>query len=85
MKSTVSVKGQTVIPKEIRETMGLKPGTVLTWTMRDGAVTVRALPDDPIGFSIGALKHLKYGTRELLEDRRNDRLKEEAALETRKK
>jgi AbrB family looped-hinge helix DNA binding protein len=83
MKSTLSVKGQTVVPREIREALGLKPGTVLTWAMHDGSVTVRALPDDPIGFSIGALKHLQHGTRELLADRREDRLKEEAALEAR--
>ena len=77
MKSTLSVKGQTVIPKEIREALGLKPGTVLAWTLRDGAVSLRPLPEDPIGFSIGALKHIRFGSAELLADRRADRDREE--------
>jgi AbrB family looped-hinge helix DNA binding protein len=81
MKSTVSVKGQTVVPKEIREALHLKPGTVLTWTLKDGSISVRPLPDDPIGYSMGALKHVISGTKELLEERRADREKEEKALE----
>jgi AbrB family looped-hinge helix DNA binding protein len=80
MKSTLSVKGQTVVPKEIREALGLKPGTVLTWFLKDGAISVRPLPEDPIGASMGALKHLTHGTKELLEDRKADRDKEEKAI-----
>jgi len=76
MKSTLSVKGQTVIPKEIRDALGLKPGTVLAWSVKDGSMTLRPLPEDPIKFSIGALKHLRYGSRELLADRRADRDRE---------
>ncbi|HLG12844.1 MAG TPA: AbrB/MazE/SpoVT family DNA-binding domain-containing protein [Dehalococcoidia bacterium] len=79
MESVVSVKGQTVVPKEIREALGIKPKTRLIWIMQDGSVVVRALPDDPIGAAMGALKDVKFSTADLLADRRRDLEKEEQA------
>ncbi|MBD8066878.1 AbrB/MazE/SpoVT family DNA-binding domain-containing protein [Devosia sp. PTR5] len=40
--SKATSKGQTTIPKQVREVMGIKDGTPLTWTYEDGELTVRA-------------------------------------------
>ena len=41
--ATLTSKGQTTIPKEIREKLGLKPGTKLHFNlMPDGTISVRA-------------------------------------------
>jgi len=38
--STMTSKGQTTVPKEIREMLDLKPGDKLTWEIRGGRVAV---------------------------------------------
>lgn len=41
--STLTSKGQTTIPKEIRDSLGLQPGQRMTFTlMPDGTVLMRA-------------------------------------------
>ena len=80
-QSIVSIKGQTVIPKEIREALGIKEGTKLLWFVEEDHVVVQALPDDPIKAAKGALKHLKFSTADLLAERQADRDKEEAKVE----
>jgi AbrB family looped-hinge helix DNA binding protein len=79
-QSVVSVKGQTVIPKEIRDAVQLREGTKLAWTLRDGTLSVFALPEDPIGAMKGALKDLRFSTADLLAERRADRDREEAEV-----
>lgn len=81
MKSVMSIRGQTVVPKEVREALGIKPGSKLSWALRDGSVVVRPIPEDPIRAMKGALRHLKYSTADLLAERRADRDKEEAHVE----
>lgn len=40
--ATLTSKGQTTIPKEIRESLGMKPGDQMTFTlMPDATVTMR--------------------------------------------
>ena len=39
---TLTSKGQTTVPKKVREALGLKPGDVLRWTVEDGRAVVRA-------------------------------------------
>ena len=40
--ATLTSKGQTTIPKEIRDSLGLQPGDRMTFTlMRDGTVVMR--------------------------------------------
>ncbi|MEO5806107.1 AbrB/MazE/SpoVT family DNA-binding domain-containing protein [Devosia sp.] len=39
-RSTVTSRGQTTVPKEIRDTLNVRDGTELVWIMRDGHVTV---------------------------------------------
>ena len=77
----MSERGQTVVPKEVREALGLKPGSSLTWSVEDGVVTVRPMPDDPIEASIGALQHVQVSTSDLLAEREEDRTQEEKETE----
>ena len=43
VESTVTAKGQTTVPSEIREKVGAAPGTRLVWhLMPDGSIVVRA-------------------------------------------
>jgi len=40
--ATLTSKGQTTIPKEIRDSLGMKPGDLITFTlMPDGTVVMR--------------------------------------------
>jgi antitoxin PrlF len=38
--STMTSKGQTTVPKEVREALDLAPGAKLTWEVRGGKVAV---------------------------------------------
>lgn len=40
--SSVTSKGQTTIPKPVRDALGIKDGTPLRWTLKDGVLSVRA-------------------------------------------
>ncbi|EAB6717693.1 AbrB/MazE/SpoVT family DNA-binding domain-containing protein [Escherichia coli] len=41
MIGSVTSKGQTTIPKEVRDRLGLDQGTRIEWTVEDGKATVR--------------------------------------------
>ena len=42
-QSTITAKGQTTVPLQIRESIGATPGTQLVWhVMPDGSLIVRA-------------------------------------------
>jgi AbrB family looped-hinge helix DNA binding protein len=41
MKSTISSKGQITVPAEIRHELGLRPGTVVFFELREGGVFLR--------------------------------------------
>jgi AbrB family looped-hinge helix DNA binding protein len=67
-----SSKGQIVIPKEIRERLGIGPGKkVLLQIVGDHAEIV-PLPDDPIKSMRGMLKADNSLADELLRERRKD-------------
>jgi AbrB family looped-hinge helix DNA binding protein len=38
--STLTTKGQTTVPKEVRDALALEPGDKLSWEVRDGRVAV---------------------------------------------
>jgi antitoxin PrlF len=38
--STMTSKGQTTVPKEVRETLDLEPGAKLNWDVRGGKVFI---------------------------------------------
>lgn len=43
IESTITAKGQTTVPMQIRESIGAVPGTRLVWhAMPDGGIFVRA-------------------------------------------
>jgi AbrB family looped-hinge helix DNA binding protein len=39
-QSRITAKGQTSIPRRIREILGIGPGSILEWTQREGQIVV---------------------------------------------
>ena len=56
MEATIAERGQVVIPKAIRDQLGLSPGTLLTFTVEDGKLVVRKKVDDAISRVRGRFK-----------------------------
>lgn len=56
MEATLAERGQVVIPKAIRDQLGMKPGTLLTFTVEDGKLVVRKKVDDAISRVRGRFK-----------------------------
>ena len=53
--STITSKGQTTLPKQVREALGVGAGDRVRYVILDNEV--RVLPMRPIGRLFGALKH----------------------------
>ena len=70
MHSTVSERGQTSIPAEIRKELNLKAKTKLSWMVDGDLIIVMPVPDDPIKAFRGKSKGL---TEALLKSRREER------------
>ncbi len=43
---TITAKGQTTVPKAVRQALGVVAGDRIAFRLEGGVVTVRALPDD---------------------------------------
>jgi AbrB family looped-hinge helix DNA binding protein len=72
-------KGQIIIPKEIRDKLGIKAGKVLSIKLVDDHVEVKPLPDDPIEFLTGIFAdHRVSMSTELLKERKKDNEIDEA-------
>jgi AbrB family looped-hinge helix DNA binding protein len=66
-------KGQIIMPKVIRDKLGIKPGTALSVKLVNDHVEIRPLPDDPIEFLTGIFKdHPGSMAGELLKERKRD-------------
>ena len=66
-ESTITAKGQTTVPREVREKLGAGPGTKLMWhVMPDGSLVVRAKTHSILDLA-GSLKAPK-GKRVSIED-----------------
>jgi AbrB family looped-hinge helix DNA binding protein len=66
-------KGQIIIPKEIRDNLGIRPGKALSVKLVYDHVEIRPLPDDPIEFLTGIFKDYPASmSAELLEERKKD-------------
>ncbi|MDJ0818250.1 MAG: AbrB/MazE/SpoVT family DNA-binding domain-containing protein [Desulfobacterales bacterium] len=67
-----SSKGQVVIPKDIREKLGITPGKRLLFRVIENHVEITPLPDDPIKQMRGILRGGKSMATALLKERQKD-------------
>ena len=75
---TISSKGQLVIPKEIREALGIKPKQKILLKLVEDHAEIEPLPEDPIEHLCGIFKdHPVSLTAQLLKDREEDKRREE--------
>lgn len=72
METTLTERGQTVIPAEIRKRYKLKKGTTLVWLDNGKTITVIPIPDDPLKALRGSGKGERLSAK-LLEERRRER------------
>lgn len=54
--ATLTSKGQTTIPKEIRDSLGMKPGDRMTFTLMPDATVVMRVKTKSIGDLAGVLQ-----------------------------
>lgn len=86
MTHKVGAKGQVVIPKEIRDRIGIRPGDEVAFDTDGGDVRVRRVTDDR-AIQANRIKALRGiwtkggGTDALLEERRREREREERKAE----
>jgi AbrB family looped-hinge helix DNA binding protein len=74
----LSSKGQLVIPKKIREALGIKPRQKILLKLVEDHAEIEPLPEDPIQYLCGIFKdHPVSLTAELLKDREEDKRREE--------
>lgn len=75
MRTTITQRGQTVIPAELRRRYGIADGTQVEWIDTGTGLKVIPVPADPVA----ALRGIGRGERlleKLLEERRRDRERE---------
>jgi len=70
MRTTVTTRGQTVIPARVRRAHKINPRTRIEWIDDGQTIRVVPLPEDPIAAARGTAKGLR---RVLLRDRRRER------------
>ena len=74
MRSTITSRGQTVIPAEIRRRFQLDPSKRLEWIVEEGAIRIVPVVEDPVRAFRGRGKG--GSTTRLLRERRRDRSQE---------
>lgn len=74
MKSRISPKGQVTVPVEVRQRLGLQPGTVVLFELRDNGALLRkgSSGEHPADRVFGVLK-LGKSTDALLDEMRGPR------------
>jgi len=71
--SRATIKGQVIIPAELRKKFNIKKGTRISISEGQGNVIVlKPVPDDPIEASRGILRGKTSLTKALLQDRRDE-------------
>lgn len=71
METTLTKRGQTVVPAQIRKKYNLKDGDILVWIDDGKSIRIVPLPPDPIKALRGSGKGKKL-TERLLAERRAD-------------
>lgn len=71
-----------MIPQEVREELGIKPGSRLAWSIRDGVAVVMPVPEDPIAASYGMLKGSGFTFQDFMDERNRERARERAEEES---
>jgi bifunctional DNA-binding transcriptional regulator/antitoxin component of YhaV-PrlF toxin-antitoxin module len=72
----VYARGQTVVPKAVREALGIEYGTRLQWEIREGVIRVTPIPQHPVLALRGMLKGTGLTSQWFLEQRRVERERE---------
>jgi AbrB family looped-hinge helix DNA binding protein len=80
-ESTMTSKGQIVVPAKLRRRHGLKPGTKVYFIERDSDILFRPVTKEYLKSVHGMLKSETSMTKELLKERAKDREREEAKIE----
>ena len=75
MRTTVSSRGQTAVPAEVRKRFKLAENSRLEWIIEGDVITVLPVPPDPVHSFRGSL-HGKYSGVMLLRERRRERRRE---------
>jgi bifunctional DNA-binding transcriptional regulator/antitoxin component of YhaV-PrlF toxin-antitoxin module len=75
-RSRIYERGQTVVPKAIRDALAIEQGSTLVWEVEGGLAKVIALPKDPIKAARGILKGKGPTFQEFLADRNAERARE---------
>lgn len=70
MRTTVTERGQTVVPAKIRRDHGIEPRTRLEWIDDGQTIRVVPVPDDPIRAARGSSSGL---SQRLLAERKHER------------
>ncbi len=75
-ESRVYERGQTVVPKRIRDAMAVQEGSTLVWELQDGVAHVVAIPKDPVRALYGIMKDKGPTFEEYLAERNAERQRE---------
>lgn len=72
-KSLVSAKGQIVIPSKLRRKFGIRKGTPVSITARDGEIVIQPLTDEYIRSLQGIMGTDGKLLKALMEEKRRER------------
>ena len=75
-ESRVYERGQTVVPKTIRDALSIEQGSTLVWQVEEGVARVVAIPKDPVRALYGIMKDKGPTFQEYLAERNAERQRE---------
>jgi AbrB family looped-hinge helix DNA binding protein len=75
--SSVYERGQTVVPKKVRDALGIAYGSRLRWEIGEGEIRVVPVPRNPAQALRGILKGTGFTLEQLLQERRAERQREQ--------